>query len=328
MSDPYEELGLSFGSTLDDIKKAYRQLSRKLHPDKMIKASAAEKACAEVKFTRIQAANNFLMDETQRGLYDAAEELKASSAKRKKEREGAMDDRRRAMKRRLDEQESAARKVGTQNDASSSFKTEADIRRANAARRDAQGAMHSQREASAVAEALHSREERENRSRRSVSVKWQRKVHSFSSDDLEKLFSPFGKVLSISFEGVKGNAAKVTFETPESASAAAATASTASLRVSRVGMKGAVWENPASDNYMRQSSLDSARDFESVEDYKTRHAAERDWLKRQMLDGYVIDGVAGRDISREFPRLRPPLTHSALAALEAEVFSSLFEEPR
>jgi len=158
-----------------------------------------------------------------------------------------------------------------------------------------------------------------------VSVKWQRKVHSFSSHDLEELFRPFGKVLSITFEGVKGNAAKVTFETPEAAITAAAKASTASLRVSRVGTKGAVWESPASGTPEEQSGLGSARDFESVEDYKARHAAERERLKRQMLDGNDNDtgGLAGHGFPGELPRLRPPLTLTDLAALEAETFAFL-----
>ena len=33
MTDPYKILGLSKTATLDDIKKAYRKLAKKYHPD-------------------------------------------------------------------------------------------------------------------------------------------------------------------------------------------------------------------------------------------------------------------------------------------------------
>jgi hypothetical protein len=321
-------MGLSPGASSEDIKKAYRQLSRKLHPDKMVKASDADKAAAEVKFTRVQAANDFLTDATQRGLFDAAEERKASSVKRKDEREGAMDDRRKAMKRRLDEQESAARRGGAQGSAPSNRKTEADLRRANVERRDAHGAQHSRRAADAAEAALRSREHRDGHDRRSVSVKWQRKVHSFSVDDLAALFRPFGEVVSVSFEGAKGNAAKVVFETPEAAAAAAARSNTDSLRVVGVGAKNRAWETLVSSPFVAPSGLGSARDSESVENYTARRAAERDRLARQMADS--SDGEDGSEakIPDDTSRLRSPLSSAALAAMEAETFACLLGAPQ
>jgi curved DNA-binding protein CbpA len=321
MPNPYEEMGLSPGASSEDIKKAYRQLSRKLHPDKMVKASDADKAAAEVKFTRVQAANDFLTDATQRGLFDAAEERKASSVKRKDEREGAMDDRRKAMKRRLDEQESAARRGGAQGSAPSNRKTEADLRRANVERRDAHGAQHSRRAADAA-------EHRDGHDRRSVSVKWQRKVHSFSVDDLAALFRPFGEVVSVSFEGAKGNAAKVVFETPEAAAAAAARSNTDSLRVVGVGVKNRAWETPVSSPFVAPPGLGSARDSESVENYNARRAAERDRLARQMADSSGGEDGSEAKISDETSRLRSPLSSAALAAMEAETFACLLGAPQ
>ena len=48
MNDPYSVLGISRGATDDEIKKAYRALSRKYHPDANI--NNPNKDQAEAKF--------------------------------------------------------------------------------------------------------------------------------------------------------------------------------------------------------------------------------------------------------------------------------------
>ena len=65
MSDPYKILGVSRDASNDEIKKAYRNLSRKYHPDANINAPHPE--TAEEKFKEIQQAYRQIMDEREHG---------------------------------------------------------------------------------------------------------------------------------------------------------------------------------------------------------------------------------------------------------------------
>ena len=67
MIDPYRVLGVQRGASDEEIKKAYRSLSRKYHPDANI--NNPNKAQAEERFKEIQAAYNQIMDERQNGSY-------------------------------------------------------------------------------------------------------------------------------------------------------------------------------------------------------------------------------------------------------------------
>ena len=60
MTDPYEVLGLKRGASDEEIKKAYRTLSRKYHPDANVNNPNA--AQAEEKFKQVQAAYALLQD--------------------------------------------------------------------------------------------------------------------------------------------------------------------------------------------------------------------------------------------------------------------------
>ena len=63
--DYYEVLGVPKNASADDVKKAYRKLARKLHPD----VNPGDKA-AQKKFQEVQGAYDILRDEEKRRAYD------------------------------------------------------------------------------------------------------------------------------------------------------------------------------------------------------------------------------------------------------------------
>lgn len=65
MLNPYQVLGVSENATDDEIKKAYRALSRKYHPDANV--NNPNKAQAEEKFKDIQQAYDQIVRERERG---------------------------------------------------------------------------------------------------------------------------------------------------------------------------------------------------------------------------------------------------------------------
>ena len=68
MTDPYSVLGVDRNASDDEIKKAYRQLSRKYHPDANI--NNPNKDQAEAKFKEVQQAYDQIVKERERGTSD------------------------------------------------------------------------------------------------------------------------------------------------------------------------------------------------------------------------------------------------------------------
>ena len=67
-SDPYQELGVTRGSSAEDIRKAFRKLAKQLHPDQ----NPGDKA-AEERFKRVSAAFDILGDVDKRKKFDAGQ---------------------------------------------------------------------------------------------------------------------------------------------------------------------------------------------------------------------------------------------------------------
>lgn len=65
--DPYKVLGVSRSATDDEIKKAYKQLAKKYHPDMHVGDPDLPKL--EQKFKQIQEAYNLIMQEREGGGY-------------------------------------------------------------------------------------------------------------------------------------------------------------------------------------------------------------------------------------------------------------------
>ncbi|HEY8581250.1 MAG TPA: DnaJ domain-containing protein, partial [Beijerinckiaceae bacterium] len=68
MRDPYTVLGVSKSASADDVKKAYRRLAKKYHPDQN-----ASDPKAKEKFAEASAAYEILGDADKRGKFDRGE---------------------------------------------------------------------------------------------------------------------------------------------------------------------------------------------------------------------------------------------------------------
>ena len=75
--DPYQDLQLERGASQQDIKKAYLELSKKYHPDRL---TGSPDASAQKKFQAAKEAYKFLSDESKKAAYDRSYPAKTASA--------------------------------------------------------------------------------------------------------------------------------------------------------------------------------------------------------------------------------------------------------
>jgi DnaJ-class molecular chaperone len=80
MEDPYDVLGVERSASLEDIRKAYRALAKKLHPD--LNPGNRE---AEARFKEVASAYDILSDKDKRQRYDNGE-IDATGAERPRQR--------------------------------------------------------------------------------------------------------------------------------------------------------------------------------------------------------------------------------------------------
>ena len=72
VSDPYKTLDLPHSATSDDIKRSYRKLALRLHPDRLASRGASEEEIKEctANFARVTAAYSLLSDPARKRQYD------------------------------------------------------------------------------------------------------------------------------------------------------------------------------------------------------------------------------------------------------------------
>lgn len=68
----YQRLGVTAMASTEEIRTAYRALAQRLHPDRMIDASSAERTVAERRMREINEAWQVLRDPEERRRYDQA----------------------------------------------------------------------------------------------------------------------------------------------------------------------------------------------------------------------------------------------------------------
>ena len=66
--NPYDVLGISSNASDDEVKRAYRDLTRKYHPDANVNNPLAD--LAEEKFKEVQEAYDIIMKQREQGGYN------------------------------------------------------------------------------------------------------------------------------------------------------------------------------------------------------------------------------------------------------------------
>lgn len=268
--DPLEVLGLKLGASETDISKAYRQLARTLHPDKL-DASADRDAAAE-RFQDIQTARAFLLDPEFLKAREKYYKQQTSDQLRRATqaaREAAQSAQRRRMRRELQEREV---RTQPQPDRKDALQEEGRKLREQYATQQASVAAN-------------------ERTERQVRLKWSRKQlaaagePSPSEDSIAKqLGDLFGVVRDVLMIGSKGNVALVTFAHSSSCDAIVERfADSDCWRATYVNEEAK--KRHEEKKKQGNASTHNQRDGESVLAWRERRDAQRESLLREMENG-------------------------------------------
>ena len=297
IKDPYQILGIPSTSTETDIKKAYRQLALKLHPDKQSGTlTDSQRDELDKQFHDVKDARSFLLDTEHaeaKKKYDAnlaSERVRhAEEAKREK----TMSSRRKRMREELSMRERMAKTPA----AASSSTDDGDRFDVDRLRREGERLReeYAQREAEVdIARTQRMAVERAtqklHKEDRQVRLKWSRKkviggVHTKQS--LTSIMNDFGDVEEVELLGSKGNSALITFANVSSCKPCVDAYRTSdTMRATFVGrrkiddtLRGGQYEE---ENDEPSLSKRSSKDTENIQERNLRQAAERERLMRQM----------------------------------------------
>lgn len=293
LKDPYKVLGISSTATETDIKKAYRQLALKLHPDKQSDAlTEFQREELDKQFHDVKDARAFLLDAEHadaRRKYVAnlaSERMRHAEEER---REKSMSSRRKRMRDELSTREKMAASMASGSKSSTGDEDRFDVERL---RREGERLReeYSKREAEVDAERRHKMAvdratQKLQKEDRQVRLKWSRKkvvggVHTKQS--LSNIMKDFGQVEQVELLGSKGNAALITFAHESSCKPCVdAFKASETMRATFVGWKR--HHDSTHDTEENNVPMTQGRkDDETLEERKLRQAAERERLMRQM----------------------------------------------
>ncbi|KAL3810593.1 hypothetical protein ACHAXA_002457 [Cyclostephanos tholiformis] len=320
LKDPYKILDIPHTASEADVKRAYRQLALKLHPDKQSGTSLtdSQRSDLDARFHDVKDARSFLLDPEHaevRKKYDANLASERTRQAQEERRERTMSTRRKRMREELITRERMAARttttttsgtpVGGGGDATTAtvdrfdvdrLRREGERLRAEYAAREADAESARRRRMAAERASLEM-----NREERQVRLKWSRKRVSMlggtggshTRSSIMAIMGDFGIVEDVEMLGSKGNSALVTFANVSScAPCVDAYRTSEEMRATFVGRRkaddiarGGRSFPDANDDFPPSSSTRGSRldtEVKNSRERNLRREAERERLMRRM----------------------------------------------